>query len=68
MCHTIKYVTHVREHVPMLNILWEEPSVSSLDFEITSVKAELMSRRAERGIEAKPGASETRNHSHGLID
>lgn len=68
MRHTIKYVTHVHEHVPMLNILREEPLVSSLDFEITSVKTELMSRRGERGTEVKPGASETRNYSHRLIE
>lgn len=52
----------------MLNVFWEGPSVSSLDFEITGVEIELMSRRAERGTEEKPGASETRNHSHRSID
>ena len=51
----------------MLSVLWEEPSVSSLDLEITGVETELMSRR-ERSTEEKPGASETRNHSHRSID
>ena len=52
----------------MLNVLWEEPSVSSLDFDLTGMETELMSRRGERGTEEKPGASETRNHSHRSID
>lgn len=48
----------------MLNVFWEEPSVSILDFEITGAETELMSRRGDIGVKEKPGASEKRNCSH----
>lgn len=60
-------ITYMTVSLPMLNVLWGV-KVSSLDFEFTGVETELMSRRGDTGTEEKPGASETRNHSHRSID